>query len=39
VNIFGSEEFYGYKYNLKNNQIEEDTERLVFPQISYKIEF
>lgn len=39
VNIIGSEEFYGYKYNLKTNQIEEDKERLLFPQISYKIEF
>ncbi len=39
VNILGSEEFYGYKYNLKTNQIDEDKERLLFPQISYKIEF
>lgn len=39
VNILGTPEFYGYKYNLKTDQVVEDKEMLIFPQISYKIEF
>ncbi len=39
INAVGSKEFYGYKYNLKNDQIEKDEEMIVLPQISYKIEF
>jgi len=39
VNIIGTKEFYGYKYNLKTDEIVEDEEMLIFPQISYKIEF
>jgi hypothetical protein len=39
VNILGTPEFYGYKFNLKTDQVVEDEEMLIFPQISYKIEF
>ncbi len=39
INIVGSEEFYGYKYNLQTDQIENDEELIMLPQISYKIEF
>jgi hypothetical protein len=39
VNIIGTPEFYGYKYNLQTNKVVEDEEMLIFPQISYKIEF
>ena len=39
VNIVGTKEFYGYKYNLKTDEIIDDEEMLIFPQISYKIEF
>lgn len=39
INIVGSKEFYGYKYNLTTDQIEKDEEMIVLPQISYKIEF
>jgi len=38
-NLLGQKEFYGYKYNLKTNVIEPDEEAIVFPNISYKIEF
>jgi hypothetical protein len=39
INIVGSEEFYGYKYNIQTDQIENDEELIMLPQISYKIEF
>lgn len=39
INVVGSKEFYGYKYNLKTDQVEKDEEMIVLPQISYKIEF
>jgi hypothetical protein len=38
-NLLGQKEFYGYKYNLKSNTIELDEEAILFPNISYKIEF
>ncbi len=38
-NALASKEFYGYKYNLKNNTIDPDTDLIVLPSISYKIEF
>ncbi len=39
INIVGTKEFYGYKYNLKTDEIIEDEEMLILPMISYKIEF
>jgi len=39
INVVGSKEFYGYKYNLKTDQVEKDEEMIVLPQISYKIEY
>jgi hypothetical protein len=38
-NLLGQKEFYGYKYNLKSNEIELDEEAILFPNISCKIEF
>lgn len=39
INLTGYEEYYGYVYNLKQNRIDEDRERIVVPNLSYKIEF
>ncbi len=39
VNILGYEEFYGYWYNYKTQQIEKQKEAVMLPNISYKIEF
>jgi len=39
INIVGSNEFYDYKYNIKTDQIVNDENRIILPQISYKIEF
>lgn len=38
-NITGYKEFYGYRYNLLENTIEEDREMILLPNLSYKIEF
>lgn len=38
-NITGYKEFYGYRYNLAENTIEEDREMILLPNLSYKIEF
>jgi hypothetical protein len=39
LNVLGSPEFFGYKYNVKYNTINKDQQTIVFPNISYKIEF
>lgn len=39
VNVTGTEEFYGYRINLKTGLPEPQRERLILPNISYKIEF
>ncbi len=39
INLTGYEEYYGHAYNLKLNRIDEDRERIVVPNLSYKIEF
>lgn len=39
INVSAHEEFYGYRYNLRENTIEEDKELILIPNISYKIEF
>lgn len=39
INVSAHEEFYGYRYNLKRNTIDEERELILIPNISYKIEF
>lgn len=39
MNLLGSEEYYGYRYNYRTDAIEEDAVTVVVPSISYKIEF
>jgi hypothetical protein len=39
MNLLGSEEHYGYRYNYRSDAIEEDAVAVVVPSISYKIEF
>lgn len=39
INLTGHEEYYGYIYNLEQNRIDEDKERIIVPNLSYKIEF
>jgi len=39
MNLLGSEEHYGYRYNYRTDAIEEDAVAVVVPNISYKIEF
>lgn len=39
MNLLGSEEHYGYRYNHRSDAIEEDAVAVVVPSISYKIEF
>ncbi len=39
INLTGYKEYYGHVYNLQHNRIDEDRERIVVPNLSYKIEF
>ncbi len=39
MNITGHEEFYGYRYNLRENRIDPEREMILVPNISYKVEF
>lgn len=39
LNFTGTEDFYGYEYNLKTNEAQFSTDALFIPNISYKIEF
>lgn len=39
LNALATEEFYGYNYNYKTNEIDRDAVPVVVPSISYKIEF
>jgi hypothetical protein len=39
LNILGSPEFFGYKYNLKDDTIDKDQQTIIMPNISYRIEF
>jgi hypothetical protein len=39
LNVLGSPEFFGYKYNYRHNTISKDQQTIIFPNISYKIEF
>lgn len=39
LNLLGSEENYGYAYNYRTDQIEEEKIAVIVPSLSYKIEF
>lgn len=39
INVTGYQEFYGYRYNLQKNTIEEERATIIIPNLSYKIEF
>jgi hypothetical protein len=39
INVFGTKEFYGYRYNHKTKQMEKEQEAIMIPNISYKIDF
>ena len=38
-NLLAADEFYGYYYNYRTNQIERNEFAVVIPNLSYKIEF
>lgn len=39
LNVLGAKEFYGYRYNLKEQTIDPHEEAIVIPNVSYKLEF
>ena len=39
MNISGYKEYYGYRYNFKNDNVEQERDAMIMPNISYKIEF
>lgn len=39
LNATGYKEFYGFRYNYKSQQVQQQRETIVIPNISYKIEF
>lgn len=39
LNLTGYREFYGYRYNLRENRIDEEREMIMIPNLGYKIEF
>jgi hypothetical protein len=39
INATGVKEFYGYRMNLKSGEPEQNREKIVVPNLSYKIEF
>jgi hypothetical protein len=39
LNAFGTPEYFGYRYNYKNDSIDRDEQTIVIPNISYKIVF
>ena len=39
INLNGYREFYGYRYNLQEDRIEEEREMILIPNLGYKIEF
>jgi hypothetical protein len=39
INILGTKEFNGYRYNHKTNLMEKEEEAIIIPNLSYKIEF
>ncbi len=39
VNLTQQEDFYGYQYNFRTGGIDKDTEVILLPNLSYKIQF
>ena len=39
LNLTGQPDFYGYKYNFRDDTIDQDLASVVIPNLSYKIEF
>jgi hypothetical protein len=39
VNLLFQKEFYGYRYNFRNNSVEPHREAVVIPNISYRVDF
>ncbi len=39
LNLTGQPDFYGHKYNFKENTLDEDVASVVIPNLSYKIDF
>ncbi|MEI6949553.1 TonB-dependent receptor [Paraflavisolibacter sp. H34] len=39
LNVTGYREYYGHRYNYKTQTVDENRERLMVPNVSYKIEF
>lgn len=39
LNILGAKEYYGYQYNFRRNTIDANTDVIVLPNLSYRIEF
>ncbi|MEN0051023.1 MAG: TonB-dependent receptor [Bacteroidota bacterium] len=39
LNLTGAKEYLGYQYNFRNNSIEENTDTIVLPNLSYRLEF
>ncbi|MEO1449323.1 MAG: hypothetical protein AAFV07_07315 [Bacteroidota bacterium] len=39
LNTLGAKEYLGYQYNFRNHTIEENTDVIVLPNLSYRIEF
>ena len=39
LNAFGAPEYFGYRYNYKNDSIDLDEQTIIIPNISYKIVF
>jgi hypothetical protein len=39
LNVTGRPDFYGYKYNFRDNTIDEDLSSVVIPNLIYRIEF
>lgn len=39
LNLTGQPDFYGYKYNLKRNTLDQELSGVVIPNLSYRIEF
>lgn len=39
LNVSGAREYYGYQYNFRNQTIDPNTDQIILPNISYRIEF
>lgn len=39
LNLTGQPDFYGFRYNYRNNTVDKDLSSVIIPNLSYKIEF